>query len=148
MSGLALAGCFLVACGGNGGGALSEADFRRAVNAVCRSARSSIAHLPKADAGNPTALVKSGRRALAKEREAARELAGLNAPATVERAVHRWLRLVSRALDSADASVRAQAQGDLAAASRANADGSRLVTAADAAARGLRVPECATPAPK
>ena len=148
MGGLALAGFLLAACGGSGGGALSEPDFRREANAVCRSTRSAIAHLPKADAENPPALVNAGKRALAKEREAVRELAGLHAPTTVERSVLRWLRLVGRALDSVDASLRAQGHGDLAAASRANAEGSRLVTAADAAARGLRVSECATPAPK
>lgn len=133
----------LGACGGTE--PPSRADYRRDLNAICRSTRTVIAHLPKADAADPAALVKSGQRALAIERDAVRKVAGLTPPAGDERAVRHWLDLVGRALDSVEASLRAQRAGDLAAASRANTEGARVVTQADQAAGALKVGDCATP---
>lgn len=126
---------------------MTKAEYRREVNAVCRSARIAITELAPADAANPVALVKSGRRALAAQRVAARELAEIRAPAESERAVRKWLTLVGRALDSIEASLRAQASIDLAAAATANAEGALLVAEADAAARVLGVLQCVTSAP-
>lgn len=134
----------LGACGGTE--PPSPADYRRDVNAICRSTRTAIAHLPKANTADPAALVKSGQRALAIERNAARKIAGLTPPARDERAVRHWLDLVGRALDSVEVSLRAQRAGDLAAASRANTEGTGLVTQADQAAGALEFGDCATPA--
>lgn len=136
----------LGACGSSG--PPSPADYHRDVNAICRSTRIAIAHLPKANVANPAALMKAGQRALVMERDAVRKVAVLTPPAGEERAVRHWLDLVSRALNSVETSLRAQRAGDLEAASRANTEGTRLVTQADQAAGALKVRDCATPAPR
>ena len=104
-----------------------------------------MAELPKANGADPVALVKSGRRALADQRDATRSLRALHPPAPLSRAAHAWLALVGRALNAIDDSLRAQARSDLTAAERANASASKLVLEADAAARGLGVSDCVTP---
>ena len=62
----------------------------------------------------------------------------------MSRAARSWLSLVARALDAVDASLRAQARSDLAAAEHANATASKLAIAADAAARELGASDCAS----
>lgn len=119
--------------------------YRRAANAVCRSTRAKVARLPKADPADPSSLVASGRRTLAAERDAVRDLSALAPAPQDERLVRQWLALTRRALSSVDASLRAQARGDLAVAARANAAGAQQVTAADAVARRLKLSACATP---
>lgn len=119
--------------------------YRRAANAVCRSTRAKVAQFPKPDTTDPSSLVASGRRTLAAERDAVRDLSALAPTPRDERLVRRWLALTRRALGAVDASLRAQARGDLTAAARANADGATRVTAADEVARRLKLSECATP---
>ena len=94
--------------------------YRREVNAVCRTTRTAVAELPKAGSADPVALVKSGQRALVDQRDAARSLQALRPPAQLSRATRAWLALVGRTLDAVDASLRAQARSDLAAAERAD----------------------------
>ena len=122
----------------------TAAQYRREVNAVCRATRTAVAELPKADSGDPVALVKSGQRALVDQRDAERSLQALRPPAQLSRATRAWLTLVGRALDAVDASLRAQARSDLTVAEQANATASELVVAADTAARGLGASDCAT----
>ena len=90
--------------------------------------------------------MKSGRRAVAIERDAVRKVAALTPPTGKARAVRHWLDLVGRALNSAETSLRAQLAGDLEAATRANTEGTQLATQADQAAVALGVRDCATPA--
>ena len=134
------------ACGGSGSDApKTAAQYRREVNAVCRTARTAVAELPKAESADPVALVKLGQRALVDQREGARSLQALRPPAQLSRATRAWLALVGRTLDAVDASLRAQARSDLAAAEHANATASKLAIAADAAARELGASDCASP---
>ena len=112
---------------------------------MCRDARRAVAELPKVNGADPVALVQSGRRALADQRDAAKSLQALRPPAPLSRAARAWLALVGRALNAIDDSLRAQARSDLSAAERANASAAKLVLESDAAAAALGVSDCVTP---
>ena len=134
------------ACTSSNGAPKTAVQYRREVNAVCRATRAAVAELPKANSADPKALVKLGQRALVDQRDAARSLQALRPPAQLARATRAWLVLVRNALDAVDASLRAQVRSDLGAAEQANATASKLVLAADGAARELGASDCATPA--
>ncbi len=112
---------------------------------MCRDARRAVAELPKVNGADPVALVQSGRRALADQRDAAKSLHALRPPAPLSRAARAWLALVGRALNAIDDSLRAQARSDVSAAERANASAAKLVLESDAAAAALGVSDCVTP---
>ncbi len=87
-------------------------------------------------------LRAAARRSVARQREALARLQSLDAPASVEPAVGRWLDVVRRTLATADDSLDAQERGNLKAAGVANAQGSLLSGRADELARDLGLTDC------
>ncbi len=99
-----------------------------------------------APGATPEAMIRSGRRALVRQRAAIRTIAAIPQPPDERPRVARWLVLVRRALDTVGASLDAQARVDLTAADRANSAGTALVQRADLAARALGLDDCVTAA--
>lgn len=84
---------------------VAVADYRREMNSVCRTTHAAVARIPEADAGDPTALPKAGRRALIAQRDAVRALRAVRVSPQSAPAVRKWLALVQHALDSVDSSL-------------------------------------------
>jgi hypothetical protein len=120
----------------------SPAAYRRDVRAVCTRLRSETATLPTTPT-DTAAMVRTGRRALALQRDALRRIRSFDAPAADERSVESWLGLADRATDALAASLDALAVGDLTAARAANARGAAATRRADRIARALDLPQCA-----
>jgi hypothetical protein len=119
----------------------TRADYRRQVRAICRATGAAAPRPTTTDAAE---LVAAGRRSVARQRRALHDIEALRVPAADEGTIGRWLALVRRTLDAADRSLAAQADGDLAAAARANAEGAALAARASEVATPLGVPECAS----
>jgi hypothetical protein len=132
----------LAACSG-GGGSISATEYRRRVNDVCSDLGRATEALPRPAASDTDRLVDVGRRALALERRALGRVQAVGAPAALERTVGRWLGRIDLALDSGEASLDAQAEGDLAAARAANARGAVAGAEADRLAGSLGLSRCA-----
>jgi hypothetical protein len=128
-----------------GDGALTTAEYRTRVAQVCRDVRRRTAALTRPASDSTDALVRAGRRALALQHDALGRIQSLDAPSAEERAVGRWLDQVDAALDATEASLDAQAAGDLGAARTANARGHAATARADALAHRLHVDDCTTP---
>lgn len=92
----------------------------------------------------PEVMVRAGRRALDRQRAAARVIAAIPRPPGDRAQIARWLDLVRRALAAVATSLDAQARVDLPAANQANGSGTALVQRADTAARGLGLVDCVT----
>jgi len=140
---LAVATVSTAACSGDQ--SLSAPEYRRRVGQVCRDLRRQTAALPNPAATATDDLVRTGRRALALQRDALGRIQSFDAPSADEATVGRWLGFVDTALDAGAASLTAQDSDDLVAARRANARGTEATARADALARTLRVTDCATP---
>lgn len=130
-----------------GDGPLTEREYRRAVNGVCRSATLATAKLAPPDVTQPDRRIAVGRRAVRIQQDSLRQLQKLDAPTANERRVGRWMNLVGRTIEQAHASLRAQEQVDLAAAARANAEGAVLRVRAEVIARELGVDDCTVSPP-
>jgi len=126
----------------------TRADYRRRVNAECRDAHAAVALTTPGAVADAERLIAAGRRALVLQRRAAASIAELSRPPSQRRGIARWLNLVRSTLDSAGASLDAQARLDLAAANRANAAGAALGKRADGAARRLGFDDCVTSSPR
>jgi hypothetical protein len=133
----------VTACSGDA--APTRTEYRRDVNAVCRSQRTAIAHLPKPDRSQPDSLIRVGTKMLDLQRSALHQISNLQAPAGDLRASRQWQREVTKVLDLVAASLAAQRRGDLPAATAANASGLLAATRADATARKLGFTACASP---
>jgi hypothetical protein len=123
----------------------SASEYRTRVGAVCRDLRRRTGALPKPAADANAELLSVGRRALTLQRDALRRIQSFEPPDASGPMVRHWLDLVDTALDAGDASLSAQASGDLAAARAANARGRAASDRADAVAHTLRFTDCATP---
>jgi hypothetical protein len=134
----------LVACSGSG--ALSVAEYRGQVRAICRDTARRTGELHAPDANDAAALVRLGRRTVAIQRTALHTIRALDPPDSRRARVDEWLGLVTRTIEAADASLRAQERGDLAAATSANTRGAATAIQADAIARQLGLATCVTTA--
>jgi hypothetical protein len=142
------AACAVVvgACGG-GSDELTKAEFRREANRVCRASATRIRAVESPDPADAAAIARAGSRVVAIQRRALEELRDLEPPKDMEAQVTKWLALVDQTLDQARASVRAQREGDTAAAVTANGHGATLDARADeiASRYGLSACGAATP---
>lgn len=132
----------LAACAGET--SLRPSEYRRVVRSVCESTAKATQQLGTPKGDDTPALVGFGRRTLAIQRDALREIQALDAPTVDEPRVGRWLDLIGQTLDTAESSLAAQRQGDLTAAARSNAEGADSAARADVIARELGLAVCST----
>ncbi len=135
-------------CGGGSDGP-TEAEFVRQANAVCRdgAAKVSLVRIPgRADV---TSMPQAAAQVVAIQRHELDRLRALTAPKKDRTAVESWIALVDQTLDQADLSARAQRDGDISRALRANLNGAALDRRADELAHRYGLAACvrATTAP-
>lgn len=134
------------ACGG-GSDELTKSEFRREANRICRASAARIRAVESPDPADPDDIARAGRRIVAIQRRALEELRDLKPPKDAQERVTKWLALVDQTLDQATASVRAQREGDTAAAVTANSHGATLDARADEIAAGYGLTACGAATP-
>lgn len=135
----------LGACGAGGG--VTHAEYVRAAAGLCRHAAREVAAVPAPDPGDPRSVAKAASMTIAAQRRALAGLRRLPTPSAERDQLVRWLALVDQTLDEDDRSTRAQSDGDLAAATEANANGRLLAQRAASLAKAVGLADCAPPPP-
>lgn len=133
------------ACGG-GKSTLTRAQYIRQADAICRKAAKQVQRVAAPEGSSEAELASAAAKIVAAQRAALDELEALSAPSEPAETVPKWIALVDQTLDQADASVRAQRKGDVAAAVRANTNGEVLDGRADELARGYGMHVCVSAA--
>lgn len=128
------------ACGGDE--PPSHAELVTDAGAVCRDAARRVRAIDPPDPADVAAPARVAQRVVAIQRRALASLRELEVPTEDRADVDRWLALVEATLDQAEASVRAQRDGDLALATKANDNGRLLDERADEIATRLGLAAC------
>ncbi|MBM3674299.1 MAG: hypothetical protein FJW88_04980 [Actinobacteria bacterium] len=129
-------------CGGDGDGTLTHAELRAQADRACRRAARAVQEVGAPDPSDLDAAAKASRRVVSIQRRALVTLRRLEPPTDDEARYARWIALVDQTLDQAEASVEAQAAGDLGVADQANENGRLLDARADEIASELGFSDC------
>jgi hypothetical protein len=139
----------LAACSGSDG--VTEAEYVRQANAVCRDGARRIAALRIPGRADVESMPQRASEVVTLQRRALARLRAIRPPEDDRAEIAKWIALVDQTVDQAEVSAESQRDGDISRALTANVNGAALDQRADELAEAYGLDDCvraATPPPE